>query len=89
VVEDNGRGMSNEERERAFEPFFTTRSESGGTGLGLPIVRSFARRYGGSVAVASTPGQGARFEVTIPFERTGIEEGDQHGRASENAADRG
>jgi signal transduction histidine kinase len=89
VVEDNGKGMSSDERERAFEPFFTTRSESGGTGLGLPIVRSFARRYGGSVAVTSAPDQGARFEVIIPFERIGIEEGEQHGGASENAADRG
>ena len=89
VVEDNGRGMSADELERAFEPFFTTRSESGGTGLGLPIVRSYARRYGGNAAVTSTPGQGARFDVTIPFERLGNEEGEQHGRASENAADRG
>jgi signal transduction histidine kinase len=89
VVQDNGRGMNADERERAFEPFFTTRAESGGTGLGLAIVRSFARRYGGSVGVTSSPGAGARFEVIIPYERDGIEEGEQHGRASENAADRG
>ncbi|HKU40999.1 MAG TPA: HAMP domain-containing sensor histidine kinase [Polyangiales bacterium] len=89
AVVDNGRGMSAEERERAFEPFFTTRAESGGTGLGLPIVRSFARRYGGSVSVSSEPGQGARFDVVIPFERVANEEVEQHGGASENAADRG
>jgi two-component system sensor histidine kinase FlrB len=51
-------------QERLFEPFFTTRSE--GTGLGLAIVRTVVEAHGGEVRVASAPGQGSIFTVTLP-----------------------
>jgi signal transduction histidine kinase len=58
-VEDSGPGISPENLQRIFEPFFSTR----GSGLGLAIVRDIMRRHGGSVTVQSTPGAGARFTL--------------------------
>jgi PAS domain S-box-containing protein len=65
-VSDNGRGIEAQHLERIFEPFFTTRGSSGGTGLGLASVRSIAASLGGRAEVASPPGRGATFVVTIP-----------------------
>jgi signal transduction histidine kinase len=66
IVEDNGRGMSEGTQAKIFEPFFTTRDTSGGTGLGLAVVRSLAHRYGGQVSVRSEPGRGSTFVVDLP-----------------------
>lgn len=69
-VVDEGPGMSEQDVQRAFERFFRTDSSraraSGGTGLGLSIVDSLARAHHGSVTVASPPGQGCTFRVSIP-----------------------
>jgi len=53
AVEDNGDGMSSEVRERAFEPFFTTRRQGEGSGLGLSMVYGIAKQSGGDVAIES------------------------------------
>ncbi|MEA2839399.1 MAG: hypothetical protein QOF41_729 [Methylobacteriaceae bacterium] len=67
VFSDNGRGMSPEVRRRAFEPFFTTRRNQGGTGLGLHIVHNIVTgRLGGRITVSSEQDQGASFRVVIP-----------------------
>jgi signal transduction histidine kinase len=66
-VEDTGRGMSEETKGRIFEPFFTTRDTTGGTGLGLAVVRALAHRYGGEVSVTSEPERGALFVVDLPM----------------------
>ncbi len=70
VVEDNGPGIAAEHLPRIFERFYRVdraRSrELGGTGLGLAIVRHLAEGMGTSVAIASLPGQGTRFTVTVP-----------------------
>ncbi|MDB5423369.1 MAG: sensor histidine kinase, partial [Phenylobacterium sp.] len=64
-VTDNGPGVPPADRERLFEPFFTSRRAFGGTGLGLPIARSLlAASRAAIVLTAST--EGARFEVTLP-----------------------
>lgn len=65
-VEDDGAGMSDEVQARAFEPLFTTRAVSGGTGLGLAVVRRIVDEHGGTVTVTSMENQGARFVVTLP-----------------------
>jgi two-component system sensor histidine kinase FlrB len=70
-VRDDGRGVTPEDQERLFEPFFTTRQE--GTGLGLAIVRSVAEAHGGEVAVKSRLGKGAAFTVRLPIEGAGSE----------------
>jgi len=62
-LSDTGRGMSEEERARALEPFFTTRKE--GSGLGLAIVHKIIRDHRGELDIASTPGRGTT--VTLRF----------------------
>jgi signal transduction histidine kinase len=64
-VADNGRGMTPEERQRAFDDFYTTKA--GGTGLGLSIVRRLVSDLGGRVAVESASGEGTRFTVELPI----------------------
>lgn len=63
-VTDQGRGITDAERERLFEPFFTTRSE--GSGLGLAIVKQTADAHGGWVEVESEFGRGSRFALFLP-----------------------
>lgn len=67
-VEDNGCGMSEELIRQTSEPFFTTKRDSGGTGLGLFIVRQVAEAHGGVFRIQSKPGEGTRVTVTIPHQ---------------------
>jgi signal transduction histidine kinase len=71
-VEDNGRGIPEEDLSRIFSPFFSTSPH--GAGLGLPAVRRIARAHGGRVEVTSTPGRGSTFTIRIPREYMAIEE---------------
>ena len=64
TVRDEGAGISPANRERLFEPFFTTRPE--GTGLGLSVSYGIVRSHGGRIDVESEPGRGATFTVTLP-----------------------
>jgi len=64
-VSDNGRGISEENLVRIFNPFFTT--TQGGTGLGLPAVRRIARAHRGRVEVTSSPGRGSTFRIHLPL----------------------
>ncbi len=66
TVADNGSGMSEEVRRHCFDAFFTTKSDEDAVGLGLSVVYSLARGWGGDVAVESEPGEGSTFEVLIP-----------------------
>ena len=65
-VQDTGVGMSPDTLSRAVEPFFSTKSASGGTGLGLSSAQSFARSCGGALILSSPPGQGVCAEIFIP-----------------------
>lgn len=64
VVSDTGRGMSQEELDRAFQPFQSTKP--GGTGLGLPIVRRLAADMGGTLKVETAPGKGTTLTIQLP-----------------------
>jgi signal transduction histidine kinase len=63
---DTGAGMDAETLARAAEPFFTTKPEGEGTGLGLAMAREFAERAGGGFAVASEPGLGTTVTLWLP-----------------------
>jgi ligand-binding sensor domain-containing protein/signal transduction histidine kinase len=64
---DDGVGMDEEARRRVFEPFFTTRRGSGGSGLGMHIVYNLVTQaLGGSIRCESAPGQGVRFVILLP-----------------------
>lgn len=64
TVADTGKGMSQEQLDRAFDDFFTTKE--GGTGLGLSVVRRLVADLGGTLRVETAPGQGSRFIVELP-----------------------
>jgi PAS domain S-box-containing protein len=67
IFSDNGCGMSLDVRRRAFDPFFTTRRDQGGTGLGLHIVYSIVTtRLGGRLDLDSEPGGGTRIQIILP-----------------------
>jgi PAS domain S-box-containing protein len=66
-VSDNGVGIPEDHLTRVFDPFFTTRLGQGGSGLGLNIVYNLVTKtLGGTVHVASIPGQGATFHIVVP-----------------------
>jgi two-component system OmpR family sensor kinase len=64
TVRDDGAGISEGNRERVFDPFFTTRRDSGGTGMGLAIVAGLLRAHGGTIRLLPGPG-GAAFEIAF------------------------
>lgn len=65
-ISDNGEGVSPNNRAQIFDSFFTTRRESGGTGMGLAIVRAMLDAHGGAIRLVES-GHGAAFELTIPL----------------------
>ncbi|RZJ76480.1 MAG: ATP-binding protein, partial [Brevundimonas sp.] len=66
TVSDDGPGIAAADRDRLFEPFFTSRRAMGGTGLGLPIARSLLQASGGDVRLTAAK-PGASFEVCLPL----------------------
>jgi signal transduction histidine kinase len=67
LFRDNGAGVSPGNRDKIYEPFFTTRRESGGTGLGLGIVRSLVEAHGGTIELRATEA-GTVFALRIPVD---------------------
>ena len=66
AITDTGEGIDEESRSHLFEPFFSTRGQRDGGGLGLSVVYGMVEQHGGFIRVTSAPGQGARFEVYLP-----------------------
>jgi PAS domain S-box-containing protein len=65
-VTDNGRGMTEDIRLHAFDPFFSSRLDQSGTGLGLSIVHSIVQSHSGSIEIDSTEGRGTTIQFTLP-----------------------
>jgi PAS domain S-box-containing protein len=75
-VEDTGVGMDAATLEHIFEPFYTTKPEGTGTGLGLPTVQRIVTQLGGRTAVRSTPGEGTCVQVDFPLLPSPVRIGD-------------
>lgn len=68
-VRDTGHGIPSEARDQIFEPFWTTKEEGSGNGLGLAIVYRIVTQSGGTIEVASEPGAGTEFTLRLPRSR--------------------
>jgi signal transduction histidine kinase len=73
-VADSGRGISEGDQERIFEPGVRLDSAGEGSGLGLAVAESVARAHGGSLSVESTRGSGATFTISLPADGSGSTE---------------
>lgn len=75
-VADTGIGIPEEAVSRIFDPFYTVSRDrsrtSGGTGLGLALVRNLAEKQGGTVQLAETGSGGSRFRVELPLHAPGL-----------------
>jgi len=65
-VSDTGHGISDQDRSRIFDPFFSTKPSGYGTGLGLMMVRSIVAEHGGEIELESAPGEGTEFVLRFP-----------------------
>ena len=67
TVTDNGCGISAENLDKIFSPFFTTKPVGKGTGLGLSVCYGIIQNLGGTMTVQSAPGEGATFVIDLPI----------------------
>jgi hypothetical protein len=66
-VGDTGIGIPPEHLARIYDPFFTTKGEGRGTGLGLSVTFGIVNEHGGTLSCESEPGQGTRFRLALPL----------------------
>ncbi len=74
-VADTGHGIPQENLDKIFDPYFTTKDPGKGTGLGLSVTRNIVNKLGGAIWVESVPGNGACFTVLLPCATEPAEEG--------------
>jgi signal transduction histidine kinase/ActR/RegA family two-component response regulator len=69
TVNDSGEGIQEDVIRHVFEPFYTSRGDSGAIGLGLSVALAIVKRHGGEITLTSRPGQGSTFTITLPLPR--------------------
>lgn len=69
AISDIGQGIPEEQQDRIFEPFYTTKEVGKGTGLGLSVSHGIITKMGGTIEVNSEPGQGTTFTITLPTQQ--------------------
>ncbi len=82
-VEDNGCGITDEQKTHLFDPFYSTWQAKGGTGLGLSITYGIVQDHGGVLEVRSAPGKGTTVSVTLPVEEGLRQTGNEQRRSSD------
>jgi CheY-like chemotaxis protein len=65
-IKDDGPGVPEDVQSKIFDPFFTTKAVGTGTGLGLTVAYAIVEEHGGKIRLASTPGAGASFCISLP-----------------------
>ncbi|PIP38501.1 MAG: hypothetical protein COX19_12325 [Desulfobacterales bacterium CG23_combo_of_CG06-09_8_20_14_all_51_8] len=66
TISDTGYGISEVDKERIFDPYYTTKAQGMGTGLGLSVAQSIVKKHGGSIHCSSKPGVGTDFIIYLP-----------------------
>ncbi len=80
VITDTGCGISKEDRQRAFDPFYTTKKKSGGTGLGLSVVKGIIEKHKGDIRIESVVGKGTSVIIELPWYGNRIKQEAKNGR---------
>ena len=63
-ITDTGRGIAEEDANKIFEPFYTTKAQ--GLGLGMPYARKIIEQHGGTISLSSRPGEGTTIHIDLP-----------------------
>lgn len=78
TVADEGTGMSEDVRKRAFDPFFSTKRPGTGTGLGLSVVHGIVEKWGGELRIESEEGAGSAIHILLPVDPNNASERSNH-----------
>jgi len=90
TITDNGEGISNQEQEKVFEPFYRIFNEENdveGTGIGLTLVKQLVKQMGGDIGLKSALGYGSSFWFTLPIDSKHISYGDSYDQSEEKRVD--